>query len=72
MLTDRAAAETMAEPAFPSTLEHQHGLKEWWPMLPERSAEPAEPGRVPTERFYRCQKVGCSEVVRVRADAVGG
>ena len=53
--------------AFPMGLGHKHGLDEWWPMLPERSAETIEPGVPPSERFYRCQKVGCVEVVRLRA-----
>ena len=62
MTTERAP-----EGAFPPTLQHKHGLDEWWPMLPERTAETIEPGREPTERFYRCQKVGCNEVVRLAA-----
>jgi hypothetical protein len=62
MTTERAPDE-----AFPTTLEHKHGLSEWWPMLPERSAETIEPGRAPTERIYRCQKIGCTEVVRIGA-----
>ncbi len=60
-------SERAPESAFPTTLEHRHGLDEWWPMLPERSAEVIEPGKDPTERIYRCQKVGCGEVVRLRA-----
>jgi hypothetical protein len=62
MTTERAPDE-----AFPSTLEHKHGLSEWWPMLPERSAETIEPGQAPTERIYRCQKIGCTETVRIGA-----
>jgi hypothetical protein len=58
------------ESAFPGTLEHKHGLDEWWPMLPERSAQTIEPGKEPTEQFYRCQKVGCTEVVRIGASEV--
>jgi hypothetical protein len=62
MTTERAP-----EAAYPTTLEHKHGLDEWWPMMAERSAETIEPGRAPTERIYRCQKVGCTEVVRINA-----
>jgi hypothetical protein len=62
MTTERAPEE-----AFPTTLEHKHGLSDWSPMLPERSAETIEPGREPTERIYRCQKIGCTEVVRIGA-----
>jgi hypothetical protein len=56
------------QPAFPATLEHKHGLSEWWPMLPERTAETVQPGEPADERFYRCQKVGCSEMVRIGAN----
>jgi hypothetical protein len=62
MTTERAP-----EAAFPTTLEHKHGLSDWSPMLPERSAETIEPGRAPSERIYRCQKIGCTEVVRIGA-----
>ena len=62
MTTERAP-----EAAYPTCLEHKHGLDEWWPMMAERSAETIEPGRAPTERIYRCQKVGCTEVVRINA-----
>lgn len=57
-------------PHFPSMLHHKHGLTEWWPMLPERSAETIEPGKLPTERLYRCQKVGCLEIARIDAEAL--
>ncbi len=59
--------ERAPEHAFPTQLEHKHGLNEWWPMLPERSAETIVPGQEPAEHFYRCQKVGCTEVVRLAA-----
>ena len=59
--------EHAPESAFPSSLDHKHGLDDWWPMLPERSAETIEPGMGPTERLYRCQKIGCMEVVRLQA-----
>ena len=59
--------ERAPESAFPGTLEHKHGLDEWWPMLPERTAQTIEPGKDPTELVYRCQKVGCLEVVRIGA-----
>jgi hypothetical protein len=55
-------------PSFPTALNHRHGLNEWWPMLPERSAETIVPGEPATQRFYRCQFVGCTEVVRLDAD----
>ena len=55
------------ESAFPVTLEHKHGLNEWSPMLPERTSESIAPGEAPSERFYRCQKLGCTEVVRIGA-----
>jgi hypothetical protein len=59
--------EHAPENAFPVTLEHKHGLSEWWPMLPERASETIEPGAAPIERIYRCQKVGCTESVRIGA-----
>ena len=62
-MTDERAPES----AFPSVLEHKHGINEWSPMLPERSAENIEPGKDPTERYYRCQRVGCTETVRIDA-----
>jgi hypothetical protein len=46
-------------------LEHRHGLAEWAPMLPERAAEPVILDAEPQDRLYRCQKVGCTEVVRL-------
>jgi hypothetical protein len=64
--------ERVLEAAFPTTLEHKHGLSEWSPMLPDRSAETIEPGKEPTERFYRCQRVGCNEMVRISASEVRG
>jgi hypothetical protein len=57
---------------FPTMLHHKHGLSEWWPMLPERSAEPVTPGQPLTERHYRCQFVGCSEVVKLQSDELKG
>jgi len=59
-------------PRFPTTLHHRHGLNEWWPMLPERSAETIVPGQPPSERQYRCQFVGCMEVVRLDASELHG
>jgi hypothetical protein len=59
-----------APAVFPTQLAHKHGLDEWWPMLLERSAETLEPGKAPVERFYRCQKVGCTEMVRIDAEAL--
>ncbi|MBA2556304.1 MAG: hypothetical protein H0V12_02990 [Chloroflexi bacterium] len=53
-------------PSFPSKLEHKHGLSEWSPMMPERSMETVTVDMpAPTERHYRCQRVGCTEVVRL-------
>jgi hypothetical protein len=60
-----------ADAAYPGQLEHQHGLNEWWPMLPERSAETIDAEALPPERLYRCQAVGCGALVRVPASAVG-
>jgi hypothetical protein len=73
MSPERAPLTTERTPEswFPMTLEHKHGLDEWSPMLPERSAETIEPGQAPTERFYRCQKIGCMEVVRIGAAELG-
>jgi hypothetical protein len=63
--------EKAAEPRFPSSLEHQHGLSEWWPMLPERSAETITPEGTLPDRLYRCQAVGCGEVVKLDASSLG-
>jgi hypothetical protein len=52
---------------FPSVLAHKHGLSEWVPMLPERSGETIVPGQPPSERLYRCQRVGCDAQVRIGA-----
>ena len=65
-------SERAPEAAFPRTLEHKHGLDDWQPMLPDRSAETIEPDKEPVERFYRCQKVGCTEVVRLGAAELRG
>jgi hypothetical protein len=62
--------ERTPESEFPSTLEHKHGLSEWSPMLPERSAETIEPGQPPTELLYRCQRIGCDAQVRIRAGEI--
>jgi hypothetical protein len=59
-------------PRFPTSLNHRHGLNEWWPMLADRSAETVVPGEYPSQRFYRCQFVGCGEVVRLDADQLLG
>lgn len=63
-------AERAPESEFPSALEHKHGLNEWSPMLPERSAETIEPGQPPTEQLYRCQRIGCDAQVRIGADEI--
>lgn len=59
-------------PHYPSILYHKHGLYDWSPMLPERSAETIVPGEAPQERIYRCQSLGCDAVVRVTADGLSG
>ena len=59
--------EQEPEPAFPAVIQHKHGLYDWRPMLPERSAETIVPGEAPAERIYRCQEVGCDAMVRVQA-----
>lgn len=65
-------SDSSARSTFPTTLHHRHGLVDWWPMLPERSAETIDPERGPTERFYRCQFVGCDAVVRIDAAELRG
>lgn len=49
-------------------LEHKHGLDEWSPMMPERSAQSVIIGEEPEDEMYRCQRVGCTEVVKLRRD----
>jgi len=49
-------------------LEHKHGLDEWAPMMPERSGQTIVVGEEPADELYRCQRVGCGEVVRLRRD----
>ena len=46
--------------------EHKHGLDEWSPMLPERTAQTVVVGENPPDELYRCQRVGCNEVIRAR------
>lgn len=55
-------------------LQHKHGLDEWSPMMPERSAQSVALGgdEQPREELYRCQRVGCTEVVKVQKDEVAG
>jgi hypothetical protein len=55
-------------PRYPAVLHHKHGLYDWHPMLPERSAETIVPGEPPPERIYRCQAIGCDAIVRIEAD----
>jgi hypothetical protein len=57
-------------PRFPGVMHHKHGLYEWEPMMPERSAETITPGEPPKERIYRCQRLGCDAVVRIDAEEV--
>lgn len=40
-------------------------------MLPERSAETITPEGTLTDRLYRCQAVGCGEVVKLEASSLG-
>lgn len=49
-------------------LEHKHGLDEWSPMMPERTAQSVIIGEEPEDEIYRCQRVGCTEVVKLRND----
>lgn len=49
-------------------LEHKHGLDEWSPMMPERSGQSVVLGEESPDELYRCQRVGCNEVVRLKAD----
>ncbi len=58
------------EPRFPSVIHHRHGLNDWAPMMPERSAETIVPGEPPSERIYRCQMIGCDAMVKIDADEV--
>jgi hypothetical protein len=51
--------------------EHKHGLDEWSPMLPERTAQTIVIGEDPPEELFRCQRVGCNEVIRARPP-IGG
>ena len=57
---------TTSEPRL--RLQHKHGLDEWSPMLPERSAESVVVGEDPVDEIYRCQRVGCTEVVQVNRE----
>lgn len=47
-------------------LEHKHGLDEWSPMMPERTGQTIVAGEDPPDELFRCQRIGCSEVVRLR------
>jgi hypothetical protein len=57
-------------PRFPTVIQHKHGLFDWAPMMPERSAETIVPGEPPAERIYRCQSIGCDAIVRIDAAEV--
>ncbi len=65
-------AQTSSGSEEPLHLEHKHGLDEWSPMLPERSASAVVIGDQPTEELYRCQRIGCTEVVRARRETAPG
>ena len=41
-------------------------------MLPERSAESVVVGESPPDEIYRCQRVGCTEVVQVSSEETTG
>jgi hypothetical protein len=49
-------------------IEHKHGLDEWSPMLPERSAQSVVLGEQPPDDVFRCQRIGCTEVIRLTRD----
>lgn len=49
----------------PPRIEHKHGLSEWSPMLPERTSESVVVGAQPQDRVFRCQRIGCTEVIRI-------
>lgn len=50
-------------------LEHKHGLDEWSPMMPERTGQTVIVGEESPDELFRCQRVGCNEVVRLRRAA---
>lgn len=52
------------------SLEHKHGLDEWSPMMPERSGQSVVIGEEAPDELFRCQRVGCNEVVRLSRDQV--
>ena len=70
--TPDTQAQTTPDTERPLQLEHKHGLDEWSPMLPERSASAVVIGDQPAEELYRCQRIGCTEVVRARRDEAAG
>jgi hypothetical protein len=63
-------ADEQQGPRYPTVMQHRHGLSDWAPMMPERSAETIVPGKPPPERVYRCQMVGCDAMVKIDADEV--
>jgi len=40
-------------------------------MLPERSAETINPDGTLSDRLYRCQEIGCGQVVKLEAASLG-
>ena len=53
-------------------LEHKHGLDEWSPMMPERSADTVVVGERKPDELYRCQRIGCTEVIRLADEGSEG
>jgi hypothetical protein len=71
--------ETQANPSAVSStttrsqrVEHKHGLDEWSPMMPERSADTVVVGERKPDELYRCQRIGCTEVIRLADEGSEG
>jgi hypothetical protein len=60
--------ESTPGPRGTPQIEHKHGLDEWSVMLPERSATSVVLGERPPDDVFRCQRVGCTEVIRLVRD----
>ncbi|CAN5833486.1 hypothetical protein BH24CHL6_BH24CHL6_13060 [soil metagenome] len=72
METQSTETRATANPGQGLRLEHKHGLDEWSPMMPERSAQAVIIGDEPPDEMYRCQRIGCTEVVKLRRDEAIG